>query len=118
MAGSRHGPWRMIGWRRTSSPIACDSEEVSVCLESTDDRADQLSGCINRDEVCGFARRQGTGAMSEACHGGRVGRQQTQTLLDAGTGEFDEVRESAVECERAAGENAAGGRTAILDLQR
>ncbi len=43
---------------------------------------------------------------------------QAQSLFDGGAGETDEVSQSAIEREHAAGENAAGHGTSIFDLDR
>ena len=52
--------------------------------------------------------------MGEAGHGGGIGRQQAQTLVDGCAGEADKICERAIEREHAAGEDAVGRGAAVL----
>ena len=56
--------------------------------------------------------------MSEAGHCGGIRRQQAQSMLNACAREPDEVGESAIEREDAAGEDATGCGATVLDLDR
>lgn len=90
----------------------------SVDRGAGDEGGEQFALSVDGDEVCGFARSDGSTTMIEAGHGGGIPREQTEAVFDSGSGELNKIGKRAIEREHAAGKNAASRRATILDLNR
>ena len=78
-----------------------------------DDGGGEPAVFVDGDEIGGVADGESAGSVCEASHGGWVGGEEPESLLQRRAGEADEIGEGAVEGEHAAGQNTTGHGAAL-----
>ena len=86
------------------------------CFPSVEERGGKLPGTVHNDQVGGLAGFKRAGLIAEPCHGGWVGGEKPQALLQLASGEGHEIRQGLVQREHASREDVAEGGPSVCHL--